>query len=163
MSPCPHRGVVDFNEAIRRKLGLCDFQYPAPALFQLGLDALVLHVLVDQLVAVRQARHELARIQMDNIEGAKHAVACVQHAKALQEHHRVVAVFAIARACEMDCPHRAWHRREVRFGEASLQRFAIEQHRHRETQAQSLNAGCQVGQVNAVQLDPRSGDGMVYS
>ena len=156
----PHRCVVDLDEAVGRQLHLGHLQGPAPAGFQLGIDAFALHVLVDQLVAIRQARGELARVQVHDIDLVERAVGRLHDAEALQEHHRLVAVLAVARAGEVDRAHRARHRREIRQRKTPRERLAVEQHRHRKAQAQGLDAVAQVRQVDAVQLDPRAGDGL---
>jgi hypothetical protein len=157
--PAAHRRVVGVDEAFGRKLGLGDSSVLPPAGLQLGIDALSLHVLVDQLVAVRQARHELARVQVHDVDLVERAVVGLHDAEALQEDHGVVAVLAVPRAGEVDRARWAGHRRQVRGGQAPLERLAVEQHLHRKTQAQALDAIAQVGQVDAVQLDPGTGNG----
>ena len=70
--PAAHDAVVGVDEVARRQFGLGDLQRATPAGLQLGVDALALHVLVDQAVAVRQPRHELARVQVHDVHVREH-------------------------------------------------------------------------------------------
>ena len=152
--PAAHDAVVGVDEVARRQFGLGDLQRAPPAGLQLGVDALALHVLVDQAVAVRQARHELARVQVHDV----HVLACgpgrPQHAETLQEHPGVVGVPAVARAREVHGADGAGLGGQVGLGHGALERLAVEPHRHRKPGAQFLDALCEVRQVDAVQLDP---------
>jgi hypothetical protein len=94
-----------------------------------------------------------------DIDLVERAVVGLHDAEALQEDQGVVAELAVPRTGEVDRTHRAGHRRQMRGGKAPQQRLAVEQHLHRKTQAQALDAIAQVGQVNAVQLDPGTGNG----
>ena len=55
--------------------------------------------------------------------------------------------------------HRAGHRRQIRGGKGRVSGLPLNSTVHRKTQAQGLDAIAQVGQVNAVQLDPGTGNG----
>ena len=88
VSPGPHHRIVGLDEALGCELGLGKLQRPAPAGFKLGFDTLALFVFVDQFVAIRQPRHELARIQVYDIDLIERgAVRRFPDAEALQENH----------------------------------------------------------------------------
>jgi hypothetical protein len=89
---------------------------------------------------------------MHDIELVAQAVRRLEDAEPLQEHHRLVGVLAVERARQVHRTDGAGLRGQVPFGQGPLQRLAVEQHGHREPQAQLLDTRAQVGQVDAVKV-----------
>jgi len=156
VAPASQGRIEPVDELFGGQGALGVLEHAAPLGAQRGVDALALPVFVDQLVAIRQPGHELARIKVQHVHALRPVVDRAQHAEALQVDQGVVAVLAIARAAKVQAADGRSGQGQTIRGMRAFERLAVEVNRHGEARAQRGDARGQVGQVDAAQLDLRT-------